>query len=135
MNRTGYDAFKNQLEILTKLITEHKGPIIFGGDFNTNSKDKRKFLFEFIESVNLKEVLFLDDHRTVSALSRIPLDWIFVRELTIIESSVMLDLHGSDHHAMKLVLEVEKKKIKKNNNNGNNNNDSNRYHPNEQLLE
>lgn len=37
INVVGFDAFQNQLEKVRRPLMDHAGPVVFGGDFNTNT--------------------------------------------------------------------------------------------------
>ncbi|MCI5144549.1 MAG: endonuclease/exonuclease/phosphatase family protein [Candidatus Electrothrix sp. AR3] len=107
MNRAGFEAFEEQLDRIRLKIENHLGPILFGGDFNTNSKEKREYLYKLINKIGLSEVVFRPDTRTVSGLSRIPLDYIFTKGLNVRDARVMEELEGSDHNALLVVVDLE----------------------------
>jgi len=76
----GVSDYQNQLAALTTLITEHEGPVIFGGDLNTWSPGRQQVLQHFTSEMDLVAVPFDPDHR-VTVLGR-PLDHLYVRGLT-----------------------------------------------------
>lgn len=91
-----------------QIISSHVGPVLFAGDFNTNSKEKNKALLAMIAELKLEEVKFENDLRTQSALSRLFLDHIFCRGLTV-ESSMVYgasEVKGSDHQPMLVNISV-----------------------------
>lgn len=101
INRASFHAYTRQIEDIASLISIHDGPVIWVGDFNTNTKKKRKWLLEIvIQKLHMVEVKFPGgDNRTRSKISGEPLDWIFVRDVTI-ENSWVLISTGSDHNPL-----------------------------------
>jgi endonuclease/exonuclease/phosphatase family metal-dependent hydrolase len=106
LNRASFDAFETQLQHLASLVRQHVGPVLWGGDFNTNSRRKRDFLFGLtVTELGMTSVAFDPDRRTVSKLSRQPLDWVFVRGLQVVHASSIESL-GSDHNPINVSLSV-----------------------------
>lgn len=86
-------------------LKEHKGPIVFAGDFNTWSRKRVDVLNKYIKLLNLEEVNFSPDHRMFKF--GFPLDYILVRGLKVLKSQTHGDLNGSDHKAMTATLQVK----------------------------
>ena len=99
INRAPRAAFKAQIDALVERLRTHVGPMLFAGDFNTQSKAKISYLEEAAAMLQLSRVQFSPDHRTVSKLSHRPLDDVFVRGAAIEASECWLG-GGSDHVAM-----------------------------------
>lgn len=101
INRGSNVDFENQLKLVGEKVAKHKGPVIVGGDFNTQSKVKRSIMNRlFEEQLKMKKVEFEKDLRTKSKLSRKILDHCFVRGLKQTNSKCFVG--GSDHTAMKI---------------------------------
>ncbi|OUR96361.1 hypothetical protein A9Q84_08375 [Halobacteriovorax marinus] len=92
----------SQLNDAAKIIKDHDGPAIFAGDFNTWTLEKQVFLRKITQKLGFKEVLFKNDTRK-RMLGWI-LDFIFVRDLEVIDSKVHDELDGSDHKAISAKL-------------------------------
>jgi endonuclease/exonuclease/phosphatase (EEP) superfamily protein YafD len=106
LNRASLEAFQTQMQTLANLVRHHVGPVLWGGDFNTNSRRKRDFLFDLaIPELGMTSVAFDPDRRTVSKLSRQPLDWVFIRGLQVERASSIESL-GSDHNPITVSLTV-----------------------------
>jgi endonuclease/exonuclease/phosphatase (EEP) superfamily protein YafD len=98
-------ALKDQLLAAQKYIQEHKGPVIFAGDFNTWSEKKQKIMYTIMNELNLSEVTFKNDQRTTVFGNVI--DFIFYRGLKLKESKTWGELEGSDHVAMSAQFEYK----------------------------
>lgn len=96
----------SQLDDAAKIIKSHNGPSIFAGDFNTWTLEKQVFLRKITQKLGFKEVLFKNDTRK-KMLGWI-LDFIFVKDLEILDSKVHDELDGSDHKAISAKLKYIK---------------------------
>lgn len=106
LNRASFEAFQTQMQELAILVRQHVGPVLWGGDFNTNSRQKRNFLFDLtVTELGMTSVAFDPDKRTVSKLSRQPLDWVFIRGLQA-EHASSVESPGSDHSPITVSLSV-----------------------------
>ncbi|MBK24705.1 MAG: hypothetical protein CME70_11975 [Halobacteriovorax sp.] len=105
-------SFKKQINALLDVINSHSGPILFAGDFNTWSKSKYSFLQSSLKEAGLTEATFEEDNRLrAPIISRIgkynnPLDNVFVRGMIIKEAKVLSNFKGSDHHPIRVKLEL-----------------------------
>ncbi len=97
-------GFFHQLEQTSEMIKNHKGPIIFGGDFNCRSLTKTNYMRNFFKKLGFKEVTFTNDTRYRSGMTGRIIDYIFVRDLKVLESQVYGELTSSDHMAMRVEL-------------------------------
>ncbi|WP_027711231.1 endonuclease/exonuclease/phosphatase family protein [Dickeya chrysanthemi] len=93
----GVEAYTNQLESIGGQLEHHSGPVIMAGDFNAWSQPRVSALYRFAYRMGLKEVVFSDDQRR-RAFGR-PLDFVFYRELEVMDSSVMVT-NASDHNPL-----------------------------------
>lgn len=104
INVAGFDALRDQLQQLKPAVERHRGPILFGGDFNTNTQRKREFMLAYMQELGLTEVQFQNDDRMTAPFGSIPLDYVFARGLEVSGAEVMGTLKGSDHKAMVLKI-------------------------------
>ncbi len=93
----GTRYFSHQLRDIVTILALHKGPIIFAGDFNTWNPWRLSVLKRYISELNLKRVSF--DINKVKSFAGHPLDYVFYRDLTVLNHSV-LEVDSSDHHAL-----------------------------------
>ncbi|PSM52668.1 endonuclease/exonuclease/phosphatase [Campylobacter blaseri] len=97
--------FIKELQKLSAIVEFHKGAIIIAGDFNTWNKKRLLVLKELIKSLRLKMVKF-DEHNHIKSFMGNQLDFIFYRDLKLINSWVEIDHRLSDHNP--LFAEFEK---------------------------
>jgi endonuclease/exonuclease/phosphatase (EEP) superfamily protein YafD len=95
INFSNFDGFKRQIDQAIELISNHSGPIVFGGDFNTRTKQRLDYLKKKLAEYNLAELPFRNDVRT--SVVGLPLDHVFVRNLLIKDSQVLKTVKTSDH--------------------------------------
>jgi endonuclease/exonuclease/phosphatase (EEP) superfamily protein YafD len=95
-------AFYHQLRQTEQMIREHNGPVIFGGDFNCRSKKKTAYMRSFFKELGFTEVRFRNDNRYRSGMTGRIIDYIFTRDLKILDSEVYGHLKSSDHMAMSI---------------------------------
>jgi endonuclease/exonuclease/phosphatase (EEP) superfamily protein YafD len=100
---------KNQLEQATPFISNHQGPVLFGGDFNTWSFFKLWTVRKFMKKHALKEVDFPNGgERMRASVTKMIIDYIFVRDLNYRDTHVWGDREGADHRAMSGVFSYSK---------------------------
>ncbi len=91
--------FEDQILDAFKVIDQHKGPIIFSGDFNTWNKDRYYFLDKLCRDRGLNQVVFSPDQRM--KFNGNPLDHvIYSPDLEVVDSNVLGFIDGSDHKPM-----------------------------------
>lgn len=93
----GIDVYSKQLKPIRMQIASHQGPVIMAGDFNAWSNQRIYALQRFAEQMKLQEVNFAHDLRR-TAFGK-PLDFIFYRQLDVIEASVLVT-RASDHNPL-----------------------------------
>jgi endonuclease/exonuclease/phosphatase (EEP) superfamily protein YafD len=98
INRASFAAFQRQIDALVSRLQSHRGPLLLAGDFNTQSAKKTDYLLAAAARLSLTAVTFSPDDRTVSKLSRRPLDHAFVRGAFVENTACWVG--GSDHAAM-----------------------------------
>lgn len=99
----GLVAFERQLMRLAIVLSQHKGPIIFAGDFNIWNKRRAQLVEQLTDDLGLLEVDFTPDSRKV--VFGYPLDRIYSRGLPVVEASTT-KLESSDHDALIAVWEI-----------------------------
>jgi endonuclease/exonuclease/phosphatase family metal-dependent hydrolase len=106
LNRASVEAFQSQMRGLANVVRQHVGPVVWGGDFNTNSRRKRDFLIDLaVTELEMTSIAFDPDRRKVSKLSRQPLDWVFARGLQV-ERAASIGSLGSDHSPITVSFSV-----------------------------
>jgi endonuclease/exonuclease/phosphatase (EEP) superfamily protein YafD len=103
INFVSTHALGTQLKDLAKDIKRFKGPVVFAGDFNTWSPGKLRLMRRIIvKGLKMKEVTFVEDNRK-KVFNNI-IDYIFVKDLEVIDSKSFGDILGSDHTPMTVEL-------------------------------
>ncbi|MEM8505298.1 MAG: endonuclease/exonuclease/phosphatase family protein [Cyanobacteria bacterium P01_D01_bin.1] len=96
--------FQSQLHQIEQAITQHSGPIILAGDFNTWRPKRMQMLQSIIQRLGLKPVNFSSNcqNNLKRFLFSDPLDHIFYRGLSLRPHSakVLNQLTSSDHKPM-----------------------------------
>jgi endonuclease/exonuclease/phosphatase (EEP) superfamily protein YafD len=91
---TGYRA---QLEKVAKTVSQHHGPFIISGDFNSWNTARMEILADIMQELGAKKVVFDIDHRTTFMGQRV--DHIFYRKLVPLEA-LTEKVKTSDHNPM-----------------------------------
>ncbi len=100
----GLEEYSRQLQILTKLLDRHKGPMIVAGDFNSWSSDRQDVVEWFRASLGLREIGFSEDYRT--AFMGYKLDHILARGIEV-NSAKTVQVASSDHNPLLLDFSVK----------------------------
>lgn len=100
INIAGFGALKRQLDRVRPIVQQHKGPVVFAGDFNTNTSRKREYMTKLALELNLQEMTFEPDGRMTAAFGSIPLDYVYTRGLAVEQCQVLIERTGSDHKAL-----------------------------------
>ena len=90
-------AYRTQLKKIEAILSQHKGPLIISGDFNTWSTGRMGILSDVAQQLGLEPVTFETDHRTTFMGERV--DHIFYRQLAPLESFTE-KVTTSDHNPM-----------------------------------
>jgi endonuclease/exonuclease/phosphatase (EEP) superfamily protein YafD len=105
INLTNFDTFKRHMAQMENVISTHKGPVLWAGDFNTRTKARTSYLMRLVEKLKFKPVKFKNgDQRMVFKFTKNYLDHAFIRDLKADAAEVIVDSRGSDHKP--LLLEV-----------------------------
>jgi len=91
--------YSKELERFLDLLKEHKGPMILAGDFNSWSNKRMDKLQKIAERLSLTAVTFKETGKVKSFMGK-ELDFVFYRELELIESVVMDEHKLSDHNPL-----------------------------------
>ncbi|SMB82911.1 Uncharacterized conserved protein YafD, endonuclease/exonuclease/phosphatase (EEP) superfamily [Pasteurella testudinis DSM 23072] len=94
--------YRNQLREMFRLVSQHQGPIILAGDFNSWNSKRLSLIQELAQQYALSEVRFTPDVR-MNFMGN-PLDHIFVRDIQVL-SAYSEQTTASDHNP--LVVEFE----------------------------
>lgn len=94
----GTEEYTSQLSGLEMVLKEHKGPILFAGDFNSWSEDRVKAMKKALQKADLQEAKFSQDNRT-QFITGLPLDHVFYRGLTL-KNAKAPQSDASDHNPL-----------------------------------
>lgn len=103
INFTGITPFEHTLHYLKQLISPFNGPVLVAGDFNVWSHKRTDRLYAAAADLQLQEVSFQPDLR--SRYLNHPVDYVFVRGLEIVQSSV-IPVISSDHQPLWVTLRL-----------------------------
>lgn len=92
----GTKEYHRQLTALTKELSQHHGPIIVAGDFNSWSEERFAVMSKALTSLGLEEVDYQPDNRT-QFVTGLPLDHVFYRGLTLETAEAPIS-DASDHN-------------------------------------
>jgi len=95
---------RHMLDKAAEHIRGHKGPVIFGGDFNTWTKTKLNNMNAVFKKLGMRAVKFKDDNR--KRFRGHILDHVWVRRFKVL-SSLAPKVNGSDHNPMIVKLQLE----------------------------
>lgn len=93
------NQFSKEIELIKEELLEHRGPLIVAGDFNVWSRQRRLRLLQFCRSVGLRQAI-MDDPHHIKTYRQHPLDFIFYRNLTLLETSAIDTSRVSDHNPL-----------------------------------
>lgn len=96
----GTNEYQLQLQALANELSQHTGPIIVAGDFNSWSEERMTVMKQVLTSLGLNEVSFSPDNR-VRFLSGLALDHVFYRGLKL-ENAKAPESDASDHNPLLL---------------------------------
>ena len=90
-------VYRAQLENIVKIVSQHRGPLIIAGDFNSWNTKRLGILTEVTEQLDAIPVAFDTDHRATFMRQRV--DHIFYRQLVPLEA-LTEKVTTSDHNPM-----------------------------------
>lgn len=97
INWDGDASFQNQLNLMRSVFKAHKGPIIYGGDFNTKNANRNVIAKKFAAEFGMTQVVF--PGRTSG---KDYLDHVFVRQIKTVQALELNQVMGSDHKPLLL---------------------------------
>lgn len=97
----GLSAFDRQLEQIHGVVSQHRGPVILTGDFNTWRQARLERLLSLVADHDLEPVSFRHDLRK-RFMGR-PLDHVYVRGLQVLDATTV-HTRASDHNPMQVWL-------------------------------
>lgn len=110
LNLTSQKPFERHLLQAMDQVQNHRGPLVFAGDFNTRTKDRLEFMRDLlIEKWGMTELSFRNDERMRSFGTGHIIDFVFARGLQIVDSEVLGSLESSDHKAMLFEAKIPQK--------------------------
>jgi endonuclease/exonuclease/phosphatase (EEP) superfamily protein YafD len=89
--------YRAQLKKTAEVISQHRGPLIITGDFNSWNTERMKILADIIQELGAQEVVFDTDLRATFMGQRV--DHIFYRKLVPLEA-LTEKVRTSDHNPM-----------------------------------
>jgi endonuclease/exonuclease/phosphatase (EEP) superfamily protein YafD len=95
--------YRVQLEKVVEVVSQHRGPLIISGDFNSWNTARKKVLADFMQELGLNEVVFETDHRTTFMGQQV--DHIFYRKLVPLEA-LTEEVRTSDHNPMLVTFKL-----------------------------
>jgi endonuclease/exonuclease/phosphatase (EEP) superfamily protein YafD len=99
----GIHDFHKQFKQTFSVLTEHEGPILVSGDFNTWHWRRTDVLEELTDALGLEMLGYDEDHR--KRFMGQALDHIYVRGLEVLEATT-LQADSSDHNPMSVLLRL-----------------------------
>lgn len=99
INFVSTDAYERQIKDVFRLIEKHKGPVIFGGDFNTWNSGRMQILKEYASRFGLQ-------HVDLPKTGFFHLDHVFQRGFEVLEARVLENVTTSDHYPLSIKLRL-----------------------------
>lgn len=99
----GMGAYRDQFNQIAATLSQHSGPLILSGDFNTWRARRAELVEALAARLDLEELQFADDHR-VRFLGQ-ALDHIYVRGLSVVQADTS-SVETSDHNPMSVTFSL-----------------------------
>lgn len=93
----GLEVFRQQIRQVHKIVSDHQGPVIFSGDFNTWRRERFHLLDTMLASLGMHALSFEQDKR--KKIFGQHLDHIYIRELQVLGANTQ-KVRSSDHNPM-----------------------------------
>ncbi len=103
----GVKAYRQQLHELEVELSQHQGPIVIAGDFNSWSEKRLTALRQALLPLKLQEVSYAPDERK-RFITGYPLDHVFFRGLTLKSAEAPIN-DASDHNPLVVRFQVKAK--------------------------
>lgn len=99
----GLGDFRQQLQQVAAILREHRGPLLFAGDFNTWSRFRQALLMQVVGELSLESARYDSDHRRQAF--GFPLDHLFYRGMELVVSGSE-PVATSDHNPIVATLRL-----------------------------
>lgn len=96
INFVTHDVFSIEINRIFKVLKNHKGPMIFAGDFNTWSVERLKTLNRLASSIGLKPTVFFPDNRTTFNGNKLD-QFYHTNDIHVTSAKAISEFQGSDH--------------------------------------
>jgi endonuclease/exonuclease/phosphatase (EEP) superfamily protein YafD len=100
----GLDVYKEQLAMLYDAISQHKGPVIVAGDFNSWSEERLGEVEKIVEKLSLSKLEYQVNNKTHVFGNAI--DHVFYRQLELLDKQVM-QVSSSDHNPISVSFRLQ----------------------------
>lgn len=100
----GTGNFKKQLHMAEDVISDHPGPLILSGDFNTWNSKRTEILMEFAKRLGLIPVQFPGQNKT--RIFGKSVDHVYYRELMVMKSEA-IKVTSSDHNPLMVTFRLK----------------------------
>ncbi len=90
-------AYRAQLEQIAEVLSQHRGPLLIAGDFNSWSRERMRILNDITQELGTETVTFDTDHRVTFMGQQV--DHIYYRQLVPI-AALTEKVKTSDHNPM-----------------------------------
>jgi len=97
----GTDTYAEQLSAMTFVISQHSGPVIIAGDFNSWNAARNEVITTAFQKLSLKKLAY-ENHNRVKIFGY-ALDHVFYRGLEVI-SEETLSVTSSDHNPVRVIF-------------------------------
>lgn len=106
VNFVSSSNLRDQLLQVSNVIKEHKGPVLFAGDFNVWTNKKTKILRKVMSENGLTEVKFDKEDDDRMEFNKHKLDYVFYRDLEFVSSDVLGEIQGADHKPLAVTFKI-----------------------------
>jgi endonuclease/exonuclease/phosphatase (EEP) superfamily protein YafD len=104
LNFVSNENWNQQLSQLLKELSNHVGPLILAGDFNTWNDERLEILLSSTQKLGLKSVIFKNGDARMKVFGN-ALDHVFYRDLSV-KTAHVISSDGSDHMPLSVRFEM-----------------------------
>jgi len=104
INFVGTRTFERQMLKAFEVVKSHKGPVIFGGDFNTRNIERTRFLDSLLRPQGIERVNIA--HREKNVWGFLPFDHLYQRGFDVVASQEIEEVDSSDHKPLYFELKL-----------------------------
>ncbi len=91
---------EHQIKEVARAISEHDGPAIFAGDFNTWSRKKQRKMKQALREIGLTEVKYTEGPDNRMRIFGRVIDYLWYKNLRLTRARVLGSVTGADHIPM-----------------------------------